>query len=125
MSWVSTTMVSSIINRWFTENKGTVMGIVLYGINGVAAVHMKDVGLDTGYITTVLSAHSLALTVFKFFTGFFYDKFGLRATMSLCSVASIVSMVAVLVAMNFVINSVNRLKRAIAEKEEILQEVNV
>ncbi len=195
MSWVGTTMVSSIINRWCTENKGTIMGIVLsanglggalaaqivspliydesnpfgyrnayrlvvfillavailvaifmkdspkncndngptvhkkksrgkdwvgidfsvvkktplfyitlacifltgcvlHGINGVGAVHMKDVGLDAGYIATVLSAHSLVLTVFKFLTGFIYDKFGLRVTMSVCSAAAIVSMVA-------------------------------
>lgn len=193
MSWVGTTMVSSIINRWCTENKGTIMGVVLsanglggalaaqivtpliydetnpfgyrnayrlvvlillivavfvvsfmkdkprnynyatatvhkkksrgkdwigidfktlkksplfymvlacifftgfilHGINGVAAVHMKDVGLSAGYIATVLSVHSLVLTLFKFLTGFIYDKFGLRVTMWVCSLAAIVSM---------------------------------
>lgn len=194
MSWCGTTMVSSIINRWVTENKGTVMGVVLaanglggalaaqivspiiydeqnafgyrnayrlvavilaatlvlvliffkdkpkgsngnnfvvhkkksrardwigieyskaqklsffiptlicifltgfvlHGIGGVASVHQKDVGMSTGYIATVASVHSIALTLFKFLTGFIYDKKGLRFTMTVCSVAAIVSMI--------------------------------
>jgi MFS family permease len=63
---------------------------VLQGINGIASAHMKDVGLDAGYIATVLSAHSLALAGFKFLTGILYDKFGGRKTMLLCSVTATV-----------------------------------
>ena len=65
-------------------------GLVLQGINGIASAHMKDVGLDASYIATVLSAHSLALAGFKFLTGIFYDKFGGRKTMLLCSVTATV-----------------------------------
>ena len=66
-------------------------GFILQGITGIASVHMKDVQLSDDYIATVLSCHSIALTLFKFLTGFMYDRLGLRVTTTVCSVASIVS----------------------------------
>ena len=54
---------------------------------------MKDVGLDAGYVATVLSIHSIALMVFKFSTGVMYDKWGLRVTMIICDIAALVVMV--------------------------------
>ena len=68
-------------------------GMVLQGVNGASAAHMKDVGLDAGYVATVLSLHSIALMVFKFSTGVMYDKWGLRATMIICDIAALVVMV--------------------------------
>ena len=68
-------------------------GMVLQSVNGTAGTHMKDVGLDAGYVATVLSAHSLALMAFKFLAGFSYDRFGLRFTMTVCEVAAMVVMV--------------------------------
>ena len=68
-------------------------GMSLQGINGVAAAHMKDVGIDPAYVATVLSCASLALTGFKFLVGFFYDKFGLRVTTTICSVTSVAVMI--------------------------------
>ena len=68
-------------------------GLILQGINGVAAAHMKDVGIDAGYVATVLSIHSLALAGFKFLTGFLYDKFGLRITMTICDITSVIVMI--------------------------------
>jgi len=67
-------------------------GMVLQGINGTSATHMKDVGLDPSYVAAVLSIHSLALMAFKFLTGFSYDRFGLRTTMLVCDIAAIVVM---------------------------------
>ena len=69
-------------------------GFVLQGIGGVAAVHMKDIGLSDGYIANVLSIAALSLTLFKFLTGYIYDRFGLRVTMTVCSIAAVVSMTA-------------------------------
>ena len=43
------------------------------------------------YVATVLSVHSLVLTVSKFLTGFMYDKMGIKFTMIVCSVSSIIS----------------------------------
>ena len=68
-------------------------GMVLQGVNGASAAHMKDVGLDAGYVATVLSIHSLALMGFKFLTGVSYDKLGLRVTMIICDIAALVVMV--------------------------------
>lgn len=68
-------------------------GLILQGINGVAAAHMKDVGLDAGYVATVLSAHSLALAGFKFLTGILYDRFGLRITMTICDITAVIVMI--------------------------------
>lgn len=68
-------------------------GLVLQSINGIAAAHMKDTGLDAGYVATVLSLHSLALTGFKFSIGFLYDKFGLRFTMTVCDITAVLVMI--------------------------------
>lgn len=75
-------------------------GLILQGINGVAAAHMKDVGLDAGYVATVLSAHSLALAGFKFLTGLIYDKFGLRITMTICDITAVVVMIVLAIMTN-------------------------
>ncbi len=75
-------------------------GLLLQGMNGVAAAHMKDVGIDASYIATVLSLHSIALTAFKFLTGVLYDKLGLRVTYIICSVAAIVSIVSLVLLTN-------------------------
>ncbi len=69
-------------------------GAILQGINGVSAAHMKDVGLDTAYVATVLSVHSLVLTGAKFLTGFLYDKLGLRITMTICDLSAFGAMLA-------------------------------
>ena len=56
---------------------------------GVSAAHMKDVGLDAGYVAAVVSAHALSLTVCKFLTGIIHDHAGLRKTVLLCDCAAI------------------------------------
>lgn len=67
-------------------------GFVLQGITGISAAHMGDMGIDAGYIASVMSIHWIALTVFKFLTGISYDRFGLRFTTTVCSVATVVVM---------------------------------
>jgi MFS family permease len=62
-------------------------GFCLQGISGIAKAHMKDCGLDAGYVVFVMGFHSIALAVFKFLTGIIYDKFGLRITTCICSLA--------------------------------------
>lgn len=69
-------------------------GFVLHGIGAAATVQMQDVGLSAAYVATVLSVHSLVLTVSKFLTGFMYDKKGIKFTMTVCSISSIISIVA-------------------------------
>ncbi len=69
-------------------------GMVLQGITGVFAPLMRDEGLADNYIALVLSIHSLVLTFFKVAFGVFYDKFGLRKTVNICYVTTVVIMFA-------------------------------
>jgi MFS family permease len=66
-------------------------GLILQGINGVNAMHMKDVGIDYDRVKELLSFGALVLAGAKFFTGFLYDKGGLRITASLLTFFGIVS----------------------------------
>ena len=68
-------------------------GLVLQGITGVAAAHLKDSGLDAQFVATALSFHSLALAGFKFATGIIYDKTGLRVTTGICCITAVVVMI--------------------------------
>ncbi len=74
--------------------------MMLQGISGVTAPHLKDIGFDPGYIALVLSAHSISLTVFKFGVGWIYDRKGLRFTSNVCFIASVVVMLAMAVIAN-------------------------
>ena len=68
-------------------------GAALQGINGISAAHMDDQNLSAGYMATVMSAHSLALTAAKFLSGFVHDKIGLRKVLLLCQLAAIIAFV--------------------------------
>lgn len=65
-------------------------GFCLQGIGGIAKAHMRDVGLDAEFVAYALSFHSLSLACFKFLTGFLYDKFGLRVTMTTCCTTAVI-----------------------------------
>lgn len=81
-------------------------GFVLMAVNGASAAHMKDVGLDPAYVATVLSIHSLSLAVFKFLIGVIYDKYGLRTTITLCSVTAVIVMLMLFVLTDSVMGKV-------------------
>ena len=69
-----------------------VSGMILQSITGISTPLFNDVGLDKNYIATVLSIHSVFLTIAKFSTGVIYDHFGLKKTSSLCFICGIISM---------------------------------
>ena len=66
-------------------------GFILQGSHGILAMHYKDVGIDYAAVTAVLSFSSLILASAKLFTGFLYDRKGLRPTASLCTATAIVT----------------------------------
>lgn len=66
-------------------------GFILQGISGAYSAHMKDVGLDAGYIATIASIYALTLTATKILIGILYDRFGLRLIMILCQCAATVA----------------------------------
>ncbi len=68
-------------------------GMCLQGISGVSAAHMKDSGLDAAYVATVVSFHSLSITVSKLLIGIMYDKFGLKITSNACSITAAIVMI--------------------------------
>ncbi|MBE6607850.1 MAG: MFS transporter [Ruminococcaceae bacterium] len=65
-------------------------GLVLQGMYGISAAHMKDIGIDAEYIALVMSVHSISLAFFKFLAGFLYDKAGLRVSVNICITCAIV-----------------------------------
>lgn len=69
-------------------------GMSLQGINGIAAAHLGDVGLNIGFIATVLSVHSIVLCGSKFLVGLGYDKLGLRVTLVFCELCGLLSFMA-------------------------------
>lgn len=65
-------------------------GLILSGINGIAGTMLKDdLGLDPGYVATIMTAHSLALMLFKFLAGVLYDRKGLRWMLTICQVTAV------------------------------------
>ncbi len=76
-------------------------GAILQGITGAAAAQLQDVGISDSYVGLVLSVHSIFLAIFKFATGIIYDKFGLRATINICSITAVI----VMLMLAFVTNS--------------------
>ena len=66
-------------------------GFTLQGVNGVTAAYYKDIGIAGSTVTNILSLHSLILALAKFFTGFSYDRFGLRITSGICFASAFIS----------------------------------
>lgn len=67
-------------------------GLTLQGTNGIVAMHFKDVGIDYGAVKALLSFGSIILASAKFFTGFLYDRAGLRVTATTCTLIATVSL---------------------------------
>ena len=51
-----------------------VTGLVLQSVSGIADPHFRDNNVALATITTVMSVHSIVLSLSKFTTGFIYDK---------------------------------------------------
>lgn len=77
---------------WMAAVSVLLTGFILQGISGVFAAHMKDVGLNVGYIATVASVSALALTVSKVLVGEMYDRLGLRCVVFVCQLSAVVAL---------------------------------
>lgn len=66
-------------------------GFILQSMTNVSKPYMYDVGLSKEYVLYVFSAHALVLAASKVLTGICYDKYGIRVTFGICSVAAVVS----------------------------------
>lgn len=69
------------------------IGMVLQGLGGIATPHLYDIGMDVDFVAITVSVGSVMLTITKFLTGFFYDRFGIKVSMNIALVSAFVSMV--------------------------------
>ena len=65
-------------------------GMALQSITGIATPHLEIMGLPTSYVDVTIVVHSASLVVFKFLTGFMYDKLGLRKTTGICTITGVI-----------------------------------
>ena len=68
-------------------------GLVLTGVISNYAAHLRDRGFSADQISVVAVISSASLAVFKFLTGFMYDRAGLRVTITIDCMAALVVMV--------------------------------
>ncbi len=66
-------------------------GFMLQGISSAYNAHLKDIGIDPGYIATIASVSSLLLTGSKLLIGVMYDKLGLRTVMPICQISAVLA----------------------------------
>ena len=94
-SWSGMTFANALKKPYFYVVSVCVLltGVSLQGIIGISAAHLGDVGMASGTIATVLSAHSVALCAAKFLAGISYDKLGLRKTIIICELFGVCSFV--------------------------------
>ena len=59
-------------------------GMMLQSITGVAPAHLRDTGFAPSFVAAAMSINMLALTAAKLFTGWAYDRRGLRFVLLFC-----------------------------------------
>ena len=67
-------------------------GLCLQGIGTCKIPHMQDVGLDKAFVASIGTISSLLLTCSKLVNGFMYDRLGLRITITIDCVSSVIFM---------------------------------
>ena len=99
-SWTGITFSQAIRKPYFYAAAVCVFltGMILSGINGISGAHFGDLGMDMGFIATVLSIHSIVLCGSKFIAGFSYDKLGLRVSLLICELCGVLSFTAMALA---------------------------
>ena len=99
-SWTGITLNEALRKPYFYAAAVCVFltGLSLQGINGIAGAHLGDVGIDKGFVATVLSVSSVVLCGSKFLAGFSYDKLGLRRTLMICEMFGVLSFVSLALA---------------------------
>lgn len=70
-------------------------GLVIQSITAVFIRHIQKVGVAQDFQDIIIPAQMIILTFTKFLTGLMYDKFGLRITISINIVCSIIAMFAI------------------------------
>ena len=88
-------------------------GIILQGTGNVAIAHMTDVGITSEMRANISVLSSVLLMVMKFGSGWMYDKFGLRLTISICSICAILELAALCFISNTPLGTILLVVRAV------------
>ena len=89
-------------------------GMSLQGLGGIATPHMYDLGFDKQFVANLGTVTSLCLMGTKIFTGFMYDRTGIKITMNLCFVCAFLSLGALAILDNSVMGRIMAYVRGIA-----------
>ncbi len=84
---------------WFVIACVFLCNALLMGINSIYAAHMRDVGIDEKIVTWATSTLSVMLILSKTSVGVIFDRWGLRAVLIICQMATIIGF-ALMVFMN-------------------------
>ena len=92
-SWSGVTTRQAMATPYFYAAAVCVFltGLSLQGVSGIGVAHMRDVGLDNGFIAAVVSVHAITLSLAKLLVGYLHDRIRMRRTLTLCCLASIAS----------------------------------
>lgn len=66
-------------------------GMSLQGIGSIATPHMYDMGFDKQFVANLGTVTNLFLVATKIFTGYMYDRKGIKFTMNLCFFSAFIS----------------------------------
>ncbi len=67
------------------------VGFCLNTMFGISRTHLKDVGIDEDLVKIILSVFWVLLLFAKIGVGYLYDRFGLKVSYGICSVASLLA----------------------------------
>lgn len=74
-----------------------VTGLTLTAVSSNSRPHMEDRGVAINVLTIIATVSSICLALFKFLSGFLYDRFGLRLTITIQLIATIIATVILIV----------------------------
>ncbi len=75
-------------------------GMSLQGLAGIATPHMYDLGIDKGFVATVMTVSSLFLMGSKFFIGFMCDRKGVKLVTTVCLLCAFLSLISLIAVSN-------------------------
>lgn len=98
VGWIGMDYSVAIKKPYFYVMFGVLVisGIVIKGTGNMATPHYYDLGLSKEFVAALASLGGLLLSLTKFLTGYFYDRFGIRFTASLSYLCAFSGMVLIL-----------------------------
>ena len=81
-------------------------GMSLQGLGGISAPHMYDIGMSKPFVATLSTISSLCLMGCKFFTGFMFDKKGMKITMNIAIFSSFLSLLGLVLVSNTMLGKI-------------------